>query len=116
MDKNAYRRQLGLVLQDPFLFSGTIKDNIRYGNIDADDEKILAAAKTVGADEFIMRLDKGYDTELQERGQNLSMGQRSLLGFARHFWLTRLFCFWMKLLRASIRIAKLSFNGDSTIL
>ncbi len=79
----AYRRQLGLVLQDPFLFSATIRDNIRYGNPDAGDEKIIAAAKSVGAHDFIVRLEKGYDTELQERGQNLSMGQRQLISLAR---------------------------------
>ena len=78
-----YRSQLGLVLQDPFLFSGTIADNIRYGNMQAADSGIEAAAKTVGAHDFIMKLEKGYDTWLQERGQNLSMGQRQLISFAR---------------------------------
>jgi ABC-type multidrug transport system fused ATPase/permease subunit len=79
----AYRSNLGLVLQDPFLFSGTIRDNIRYGSIQATDEEITEAAKTVGAHNFIMKLEKGYDTWLQERGQNLSMGQRQLISFAR---------------------------------
>jgi ATP-binding cassette subfamily B protein len=79
----AYRRHLGLVLQDPFLFSATIRENIRYGNPEAGDEKIIAAAKSVGAHEFIVRLEEGYDTELQERGQNLSMGQRQLISLAR---------------------------------
>jgi ATP-binding cassette subfamily B protein len=83
IDRYSYRRQLGLVLQDPFLFSGTVKDNIRYGNLDATEEEILAAAKTVGAHDFIVRLENGYDTELQERGQNLSMGQRQIISFAR---------------------------------
>ena len=78
-----YRRQLGLVLQDPFLFSGTVHDNIRYGKLEASEEAIIAAATTVGAHDFIMRLEKGYDTELQERGQNLSTGQRQLISFAR---------------------------------
>ncbi len=78
-----YRRQLGLVLQDPFLFSGTVEDNIRYGNPEASDAEITAAAQTVGAHDFITRLEKGYGTELQERGQNLSMGQRQLISFAR---------------------------------
>ena len=79
----AYRRQLGLVLQDPFLFSATLRDNIRYGNLEAGEDAIVAAAKAVGAHDFITRLEKGYDTELQERGQNLSMGQRQLISFAR---------------------------------
>ena len=83
IETTSYRRQLGLVLQDPFLFSGTVRDNIRYGNLEATEEEIIAAAKTVGAHDFIMRLEKGYDTELQERGQNLSMGQRQLISFAR---------------------------------
>ncbi len=83
IERPVYRQQLGLVLQDPFLFSGTIRDNIRYGNLEATDEEITAAARTVGAHDFIMRLEKGYDTELQERGQNLSMGQRQLISFAR---------------------------------
>jgi len=79
----AYRRKLGLVLQDPFLFSATLRDNIRYGNPEAGEDKIVAAAKSVGAHDFILRLEKGYDTELQERGQNLSMGQRQLISLAR---------------------------------
>ncbi len=83
IETTSYRRQLGLVLQDPFLFSGTIRDNIRYGNLEATEEEMIAAAKAVGAHDFIMRLEKGYDTELQERGQNLSMGQRQLISFAR---------------------------------
>ena len=83
IDLDAYRRQLGLVLQDPFLFSGTIKENIAYGNLDASQEQIVEAAKTVGAHDFIMKLESGYDYALQERGQNLSMGQRQLISFAR---------------------------------
>jgi ATP-binding cassette subfamily B multidrug efflux pump len=83
IDMASYRQQLGLVLQDPFLFSGTVRDNIRYGKLEASEEAIVAAATTVGAHDFIMRLQKGYDTELQERGQNLSMGQRQLISFAR---------------------------------
>ena len=71
------------MLQDPFLFSGTVRDNIRYGRLDASDEDIVAAASATGAHEFIMRLEKRYDTEVQERGQNLSMGQRQLVSFAR---------------------------------
>jgi len=79
----AYRRQLGLVLQDPFLFSATVRENIRYGNLEATDADIVAAARAVGAHDFILRLEKGYDTELLERGQNLSTGQRQLISFAR---------------------------------
>ena len=69
--------------QDNFLFSGTIRDNIRYGKLDATDEEVIAAAKAVNAHDFIMRLDAGYDTELSERGGGLSIGQRQLLAFAR---------------------------------
>ena len=83
IELNSYRRRLGMVLQDPFLFSGSIRDNILYGNLTATEEMVKAAAKTVGAHDFIMRLEKGYETELQERGQNLSMGQRQLISFAR---------------------------------
>ncbi len=77
------RKQMGIMTQDNFLFSGTIKDNIRYGKLDATDEEIIAAAKAVNAHEFIMKMDKGYDTELKERGAGLSIGQRQLLAFAR---------------------------------
>jgi ATP-binding cassette subfamily B protein len=83
MEQATYRSQLGLVLQDPFLFSGTIRDNIRYGNASATDDEVINVAKTVGAHGFIMKLENGYDTWLQERGQNLSMGQRQLISFAR---------------------------------
>lgn len=77
------RRQMGIMTQDNFLFSGTIKENIRYGKLDASDEEIVAAAKAVGAHDFIMKLEKGYDTELAERGGGLSIGQKQLLAFAR---------------------------------
>jgi ABC-type multidrug transport system fused ATPase/permease subunit len=83
LEQVAYRSHLGLVMQDPFLFSGTIRENIRYGNGQASDAEVIEAAKTVGAHNFIMKLEKGYDTWLQERGQNLSMGQRQLISFAR---------------------------------
>ncbi|MFC1864638.1 ABC transporter ATP-binding protein [Chloroflexota bacterium] len=83
IEQSSYRRQLGLVLQDPFLFSGTIRDNMRYGNLEATEEAMVTAAKTVGANDFIVKLEKGYDTWLHERGQNLSMGQRQLISFAR---------------------------------
>ena len=77
------RRQMGIMTQDNFLFSGTIKDNIRYGKLNATDEEIIAAAKAVNAHDFIMKLEKGYDTEISERGVRLSIGQRQLLAFAR---------------------------------
>ena len=77
------RRQMGIMTQDNFLFSGTIKDNIRYGKLDATDEEIIAAAKAVNAHDFIMKLEKGYDTVLSERGGGLSIGQKQLLAFAR---------------------------------
>jgi ABC-type multidrug transport system fused ATPase/permease subunit len=76
-------RRLGIVLQDPFLFSGTVRDNIRYGRLEATDDEIAEAAKTVGAHDFIKRLQGGYDAMLHERGQNLSLGQRQLIAFAR---------------------------------
>jgi len=77
------RKQMGIMTQDNFLFSGTIRDNIRYGKLDATDEEIEAAAKSVSAHDFIMKLPKGYDTELSERGGGLSVGQRQLIAFAR---------------------------------
>lgn len=77
------RSQMGIMTQDNFLFSGTIRDNIRYGRLDATDEEIVAAAKAVHAHEFIMALEKGYDTEVSERGSRLSVGQKQLLAFAR---------------------------------
>ena len=75
--------QLSMVLQEPYMFSGTVSENIRYNHEDASDEDMLAAAKAVGAHEFIMALDDGYESELAERGTNLSVGQRQLLSFAR---------------------------------
>lgn len=77
------REQLGVVLQDTFLFSGTIMDNIRYGRLNASDEDIINAAKIVGADDFISKLPEGYQTEIGENGVNLSVGQRQILSFAR---------------------------------
>lgn len=77
------RRQMGIMTQDNFLFSGTIRDNIRYGKLEATDEEIIQAAKAVRAHEFICKLEKGYDTELSERGGGLSIGQKQLLAFAR---------------------------------
>jgi ATP-binding cassette subfamily B protein len=77
------RQQLGMVLQEGFLFQGTIRDNIRYGRLEATDEEVEAAAKAVGAHEFVMRMPQGYDTEVRERGEKLSMGERQLICLAR---------------------------------
>ena len=77
------RTQMGVMLQDSFIFSGTIMDNIRYGNMEASDEDVIRAAKTVCAHEFIMQMDNGYQTQVNERGSRLSAGQRQLISFAR---------------------------------
>lgn len=77
------RKQMGVMTQDNFIFSGTVKENIRYGKQDATEEEIIEAAKAVNAHDFIMKMEKGYDTELKERGAGLSIGQRQLLAFAR---------------------------------
>jgi ATP-binding cassette subfamily B multidrug efflux pump len=77
------RGQIGLMPQDTFLFSTTIKENIRYGKLDATDEEVIAAARAVSAHEFIMKFEKGYDTDVNERGTRLSAGQRQLIAFAR---------------------------------
>ena len=77
------RRNIAMVLQDTHLFTGTVKDNIRYGRLDATDEEVIAAAKTASAHSFIMRLENGYDTVLEGDGANLSQGQRQLLNIAR---------------------------------
>ncbi len=77
------RQQMGVMLQDTFIFSGTIMDNIRYGRLDATDEECIAAAKAVHADEFIRTMEQGYDTPTSERGAGLSAGQRQLISFAR---------------------------------
>ena len=81
--KGDLRRSLGMVLQDTNLFTGTVMDNIRYGRLDATDEECVAAAKLVGADDFITRLPEGYNTILYQNGANLSQGQRQLLSIAR---------------------------------
>jgi len=83
VDVASLRRQVGVVLQDTILFSGTVRDNLRYGRLDATDAEVEAAAAAVNAHEFIMRLPQGYDTEVQERGSRFSVGQRQLLSFAR---------------------------------
>ena len=80
---HSLRSQMGIMLQDSFIFSGTILDNIRYGRLDATDEEVIAAAKTVRAHDFIMAMEKGYYTEVNERGSRLSQGQKQLIAFAR---------------------------------
>lgn len=80
---DSLRKQMGVMTQDNFLFSGTIEDNIRYGKLDASKEEIIAAAKAVNAHDFIVQMEKGYDTPLKERGAGLSIGQRQLIAFAR---------------------------------
>jgi ABC-type multidrug transport system fused ATPase/permease subunit len=81
--QRSLRSQIGVVLQEPFLFTGTIRDNIRYGRLDASDAEIEAAARAVGAHDLITRLPAGYETPIRERGRNLSVGQRQLISFAR---------------------------------
>ena len=77
------RSQMGIMLQDSFLFSTSIKENIRYGKLNATDEEVIQAAKAVNAHGFIEKLEKGYDTDVNERGSRLSLGQRQLIAFAR---------------------------------
>jgi len=81
--QDSLRRQMGIVLQDTFLFSGTVMDNIRYGRLEATDKEVIEAARLARADEFIQRLPDGYDTDIGERGHNLSQGQRQLISIAR---------------------------------
>ena len=80
---SSLRQHMGVVLQDTFLFTGTIKDNVRYGRPDATDEEIITAARTVGANDFIRRFPEGYETQVRERGGRLSVGERQLVAFAR---------------------------------
>lgn len=81
--QGSLRKQMGMVLQDPFLFNGSVKENILFGRLGASDEDVVAAAKAVGAHDFIMRLKNGYDTSVEEGGATLSVGQRQLISFAR---------------------------------
>ena len=81
--QGSLRRQIGLVLQDPFLFTGSVRENIRFGRLNATDAEVEEAARVVGAHDFLARLEHGYDTVLHERGGNLSVGQRQLMSFAR---------------------------------
>ena len=82
---HSLRTQMGVMMQDSFIFSGTIMDNIRYGNKTATDEEVIKAAKTVCAHDFIMEMEDGYNTQVNERGSRLSVGQRQLISFARAF-------------------------------
>jgi len=81
--QGSLRRQMGMVLQDPFLFNGSVKENILFARLDASEEDLIAAAKAVGAHDFIMRLKNGYETSVEEGGATLSVGQRQLISFAR---------------------------------
>ena len=81
--QESLRKQIGIVPQDPILFSGTVEENIKFGNMDASHEEVVEVAKTVGAHHFIGRLEKGYDTPVGQRGGNLSAGQRQLICMAR---------------------------------
>ena len=81
--QNSLRKQMGVVLQDTHLFAGTVMENIRYGRLNASDEEVIEAAKAIGADDFIQKLEHGYHTEIKEGGSLLSAGQRQLLAFTR---------------------------------
>ena len=81
--QNSLRSQMGTVTQDPFLFSGSVMDNIRYGRLDATDEEVFEAAKAANAHDFIEKMNEGYQTEVGERGGLLSQGQRQLIAIAR---------------------------------
>lgn len=81
--QNSLRSQMGIVLQDPFLFNGTVRENIRYGRLEASDDEVELAARTVGAHEFIIALKDGYESSVEEGGALLSVGQRQLISFAR---------------------------------
>ena len=81
--QSSLRKQMGMVLQDPFLFNGTVKENILFGRLDASDTEVIAAATAVGAHDFIVNLKSGYDTSVEEGGVLLSVGQRQLISFAR---------------------------------
>jgi ATP-binding cassette subfamily B multidrug efflux pump len=83
VSQQSIRKQMGIVLQDPFLFNGSVGENIHFGRLDATDKEIVAAAKAVGAHDFIMNLRQGYDTPVEEGGALLSVGQRQLISFAR---------------------------------
>ena len=81
--QQSLRENIGIVQQDVYLFTGTIMDNIRYGNLEASDEEVIEAAKKANAHDFIMEMENGYKTQVNERGSRLSAGQRQLISFAR---------------------------------
>jgi len=83
IDRSVLRQNIAMVLQDTHLFTGTVRENIRYGRLDATDEEVVEAAKVASAHSFIMHLENGYDTMLEHDGANLSQGQRQLLNIAR---------------------------------
>jgi ATP-binding cassette subfamily B protein len=83
LETGHYRRQIGMVLQEPYLFHGSIMENIRYGNVEASPEEIIGAAKAANAHDFVVKLPQGYDTVVGERGQNLSGGERQRVSIAR---------------------------------
>ncbi|PET44269.1 multidrug ABC transporter ATP-binding protein [Bacillus sp. AFS001701] len=83
VDLESFRSQMGIMLQDTFLFSTSIMENIRYGKLNATDEEVIAAAKAVHAHDFVIKMENGYDTDVNERGSRLSLGQRQLISFAR---------------------------------
>ena len=107
---SALREQISIVLQETFIFSGTIMDNIRFGNPHATDEEVMKAAEAVGANRFIERLSNGYDTEVEERGNILSVGERQLLSFARALLANPRIIIWMKRQLALIRKLNCKFN------
>jgi ATP-binding cassette, subfamily B, multidrug efflux pump len=108
------RKQIGIVLQDTFLFSASVMDNIRFGRPDATDEEVYAAAKLANADSFIERLPEKYETVLGERGSGLSQGQRQLLSIARAAWRIRASLSSMKRLRPLIRALNASSKKPLT--
>ena len=82
MSRQEYRRQFGIVLQDAWLYEGTIKENLRFGNLDASDEEIIEAAKAANVDHFIRTLPGGYNMEMNQDSSNISLGQKQLLTIA----------------------------------
>lgn len=95
--------RIGIVLQTPHLFSGTIRENIRYGRLESSDRQVEDAAIVAGAHEFITAFDKGYEQDVGEGGNLLSVGQKQLISLARAVWPSRKFLSWMRPLLASIR-------------
>ena len=96
LSRQDYRRQFGMVLQDAWLYEGTIKENLRFGNLDASDEEIIEAAKAANVDHFIRTLPGGYNMEMNQESSNISLGQKQLLTIARALLANLKFLFWMK--------------------